>query len=223
MKARFLLVIVLLGARPAVWGRALLVSVPVADIRSEPAEYVLGPEQDPLQETQVLYGERLEVSGEKDGWWRVRVPGQKEWSHARSWEGYPGWIRKEFTIEMPSDWPEPNAVVSSAKAWLVRPAPDGKVRRVLLSVGTPVVAEENGPSKARARCVDGSWGAIDPKDLRWLRAGPKTEGAGACAASQAELFLGTPYLWGGAERRFACGSGSHPYRRGLFGVGPSCL
>jgi len=69
------------------------VAVPVADLRKEPSPAGPTLQHDPLEESQLLYGDRVQVLEEKQGWARVAVPDQQEWTHHQRWEGYPGWIR----------------------------------------------------------------------------------------------------------------------------------
>ena len=69
------------------------VAVPVADLRREPSEPGPSRDHDPLEESQLLYGDRAQVLEERAGWARVAVPDQQEWTHHQRWEGYPGWMR----------------------------------------------------------------------------------------------------------------------------------
>ena len=69
------------------------VAGPVADLRKEPSERKPGLEHDPLEESQLLEGDRVIVLEEKEGWARISAPDQQEWTHRQRWEGYPGWIR----------------------------------------------------------------------------------------------------------------------------------
>ena len=69
------------------------VAAPAADLRKEPVPPGLTLEHDPLEESQLLQGDRVIVLEEKMGWARVSVPDQQEWTHHKRWEGYPGWIQ----------------------------------------------------------------------------------------------------------------------------------
>lgn len=74
----------------------MYVSVPVADVRAEPQPRENNFDHDPLQETQVLKGEKVLVLERKNGWARVQCLQQMEFSHKSKWEGYPGWIQEEY-------------------------------------------------------------------------------------------------------------------------------
>ena len=69
------------------------VRVPVADLRAKPSDPRPSRDHDPLEESQLLYGEPVQVLEEKEGWARVEALEQQEWSHHKRWEGYPGWLR----------------------------------------------------------------------------------------------------------------------------------
>lgn len=69
------------------------VSVPVADLRKEPSEPEASMDHDPLEESQLLYGDPVRVLEATEGWARVEALDQLEWNHHERWEGYPGWMR----------------------------------------------------------------------------------------------------------------------------------
>ena len=97
-KKSWFLLFFLLGPNIAFTGepeKILVVLTPVADIRSVPKDRAAGYSHDDLNETQVLYNEVLAYKGENADWYQVQAREQKEFTHNRSWQGYPGWIRKE--------------------------------------------------------------------------------------------------------------------------------
>lgn len=75
------------------------VKVPVTDLRREPILASKDPGKDPLQESQVLYGEPVLVEKIVDGWARVNVPGQRKCTKEGEWCDYPGWIVAEHLSE----------------------------------------------------------------------------------------------------------------------------
>lgn len=141
--------------------RILRVAVAVADLRREPSEPSPTLEYDPLEESQLLYGdpvELIEVMSEKEpaallsaqdlglaerkakvrGWAKVAAVEQEEWNHHMRWEGYPGWINLAHLTLDPGNW-NPNLVVS-AKLGKVRVKPAANARvRLTLSLGTRLV------------------------------------------------------------------------------------
>ena len=68
----------------------MVVSVPVADLRAQPHTTAQAHHHDPLQETQILYGERVKVMKTVEGWANVRAIEEPELTHHGHWEGYPG-------------------------------------------------------------------------------------------------------------------------------------
>ena len=114
----FLLILVLscttsFAQEEAIHNRTLWVSVAVADLRKEPIPAKENSfDHDPLQETQLLYGEKVVVLEQKGNWSRVRAIEQLEWTHHEKWEGYPGWVRTEQLASLSDTEWQPNAVVT---------------------------------------------------------------------------------------------------------------
>jgi len=106
LTASLALSLTLPGFCSSVVPQRFLVQVPVADLRSSPRPYEKTGEQDPEEETQVLYGEPLWADGETGDWWHVEVPWQPCFHCTQSWGGYPGWIRKEWVAAAPPSWSE---------------------------------------------------------------------------------------------------------------------
>lgn len=93
----------------------VIVTVPVADIRTEPSAGNLTYDYDAGRETQVLRGEPLLVLEKKDGWLRVQSPLQMEYTHHSTWEGYPGWIEEKYVSYDTSLEETPDQVLKSEK------------------------------------------------------------------------------------------------------------
>jgi cell wall-associated NlpC family hydrolase len=107
------------------------VSVNIADLRREPSEAIEFCMKDPLQETQLLYGDEVRVLEAAGDWARVEVPGQQKFTEHRGWQGYPGWIKRDqlssqkinscFSnrIAITSDWirQEANGFLGSPYFW----------------------------------------------------------------------------------------------------------
>lgn len=70
----------------------MMVTSPLVDLRAKPHTSSTASTHDDLQETQLLYGERVRLLRERDGWAYVEALEQPEWSHAKRWQGYPGWV-----------------------------------------------------------------------------------------------------------------------------------
>ena len=65
----------------------MAVNAPVADLRAEPRTVARSGIHDPLEETQLLYGERVRVLKTEAGWAQVEAIQQPEYSHANAWGG----------------------------------------------------------------------------------------------------------------------------------------
>ena len=175
------------------------VAVPVADLRRDPVRAGPDLEHDPLEESQLLYGDRVEIHEEKKGWVRVNALEQMEWTHQKRWEGYPGWMELTQLIPEPEDW-APNLVITAKLGTVLeKPEPNAPVR-FTLSLGTRLVGILDG-DRWKLKLLDGSTGWITAdqatllEKLTQLRADPERWRAGLVRT--ARLFLGDPYYWGG--------------------------
>jgi len=179
------------------------VAVPVADLRKEPVRAGTDLEHDSLEESQLLYGDPVEVLEEKEGWTRVAALEQLEFTHNNRWEGYPGWVESSQLVPEPGDW-KPDLVVT-AKLGMVRDKPNLQAPvRAVLSVGTHLMGKVDTQQESwwwRLRLLDGTIGWI-PADqttrmeaIRWMfhRPGIIRERL----VQTARLFLNDPYYWGG--------------------------
>src|SRR5262249_23936194 len=88
-----LIVSILLFAVPAVFASKAVVGVPVADLRSDPSLPEPGKSDD-KQETQLLFGETVEVVKSSGDWVYVNAIEQPEFTTNNKWEGYPGCVMK---------------------------------------------------------------------------------------------------------------------------------
>lgn len=210
MRAAFLSLIAALyfaGPLPAdpvdLSGKSARVAVPVADLRREPVPAGGGLDHDPLEESQLLYGDVVSVIEEKEGWARVSASQQLEWSHHKRWEGYPGWVERSALVEYTEAW-EPNLVVRAKQAAVrAEPRPEGDLL-LKLSIASRVQAlpEESREGWWKVRLLDGSTGWIAPEEaiLRETLEERRDSDPAATRAQfveTARLFLGDPYYWGG--------------------------
>jgi gamma-D-glutamyl-L-lysine dipeptidyl-peptidase len=179
-----------------------LIAEPVVDLRREPRG-VLGTaslrqpyEADPLQETQLLFGEEVEVKEEKGGWLRVAAVEQLEFSHNQVWEGYPGWIPKLSVVPKPERY-NPNAVVQGKYAPLYA-APKARRPAMQLPLGARVNILFQDRSWVRVERPGQADGWMRVKHLRHLTDLSKDEvRLRESILKTARLFLKEPYYWGG--------------------------
>ncbi len=147
-------------------------------------------------ETQVLYGQRVTVLGQRGSWARVAVVGQPS---PKSAQGYPGWIPTAQLTPASTSTSEREAVVTRPTAWAyTRASLTGRV--VKLSYGTrlPVLSRS-----ARAVSVAGAGGHglwLPAKHVAVVATGaPARKATGAAVVAEARRFRGLPYLWGGTS------------------------
>ena len=175
------------------------VSVAVADLRKEPVKPALNLDHDPLEESQLLYGDPVRIEEEKGGWVRVAALEQPEWSHHQRWEGYPGWMERACLSPEPPGW-TPNLVVTTKSCSLFEKPDSTTPLRMTFSLGTRLKGTLT-KGWWELDLLDGTTGWIQGKEatsleeLALLRQEPQAWRARL--VETARLFLGDPYYWGG--------------------------
>jgi hypothetical protein len=174
------------------------VTVPLADLRTQPQTAAQPGLHDPHEETQLLYGERVRVTKRLNGWARVEALEQPEFTHARRWQGYPGWIPDSILVP----WDQlmaPTVIVTAAwaQAWhdpyLTRSTP------WRFGFGTRLRATDMAGErwKVELHNDDTVWLRFqDARSLEELAARSPLERRQTVIRS-AELLVGDPYYWGG--------------------------
>ncbi|MCM8794218.1 MAG: NlpC/P60 family protein [Candidatus Omnitrophica bacterium] len=184
-------------AQETQWHR---VAVPVADLRKEPAPAGETLDHDPLEESQLLYGERVALLEKKSGWARVEAADQLEWTRHGYWQGYPGWVKGEALLPADPSW-VPNLLVTSKSATVHETPSTRSSPLLILSLGSSLMGTSQVDGWWRLRLIDGStgWiasGDVTPlKELRRLR--KEKEELRRRLVETARLFIGDPYYWGG--------------------------
>ena len=175
-----------------------IVHVPLVDVRAEPRTAAQAGVHDPLEETQLLYGERVRRRATKNGWARIEAVEEPEFTHATRWQGYPGWV-PEQALGPRDSLDAPTAVVTEkwASAWvdahLTEPS------SVRLPLGARLRATDMGGQRWNVELGDDLTVWMKPASARSL-AELKTLNAAQrrrLIVRNAALFLGDPYYWGG--------------------------
>jgi len=172
--------------------------VPVADVRAQPRTTAQPGTHDPLEETQLLYGEPVRVLRSDNGWAAVEAVEQPEFTHTNRWQGYPGWVDASVlrplepllaptvvvTEKWVSTWEDPFAMTPSA--WR-------------FPLGTRLRATDIGGMFWRVELVDGGLVWMPREHARSLRelAALSPAAKRQAVVRNAQLLVGDEYYWGG--------------------------
>jgi len=158
------------------------VNVPVTDLRSEPSEPDFSLHIDRRQESQLLFGELVEVVHETaDGWVKIHALEQSRYRSETDWTGYPGWVRKEHLVKGEL---RPNLVVTSL--WSTLGSKE-------IPLGTYLEGVEEVGHHWMVRLPNGSVSPIAKKDVAKIPLKPTL----AHIVESAQKLIGHRYTWGG--------------------------
>ncbi len=190
-------------------GSIWVVNVPVADLRAQPNSLATPLLHDPLEESQVLYGERVRVISMQETWAFVEAIEQPERTHGNRWQGYPGWIPRNL-LTRPQRPGRPNAIVT-AKWTTVWKDPQGETPWFHLPMGAKVRVTDTAGNFWRVRLLNETSAWITRGEARFAREldGCSTAEKRRFILRAAEELLGDPYYWGGRSP-FGGSSGSPP-------------
>ncbi len=167
-------------------------NVPVADLRREPKPAFISHEKDPLQESQLLLGDRVTAIQESGSWIHVEVPEQTRFHSDLGWSGYKGWILKEQLLEV-NEWPLTNLIVKASWADLFQ----GNKLLNSVSMGTKLEGIQQRGDTWRIRLPDGQEATIGGKSVRKLQRPDSLDSVRPDILAAAAELLDSPYVWGG--------------------------
>lgn len=159
------------------------ICVPVTDLRREPIPAKCSYERDFLQETQLLYGEKVLVCEEKMGWCRVEALQQPKFLPSGRWGGYPGWVQSAHLLMGQA---KTNAIIDSQWAPL----------RLQCNLQNPIVYSLPFGACCNVFKAAPSWLEVHLLDGRCLYMPKKPK---KTLLQKAAGFIGHPYLWGGCS------------------------
>lgn len=173
-----------------------IVAIPVADLRTVSGTFATSYDYDQNQETQLLYGEIVDILGESGEWFKVEAIEQPEFSHNNRWQGYPGWVKRDTIVPAKKVLPA-NFVVRKKYARLFA-APNLQSSYIPLSLGTRInnLAVMN-KDFWKIRTVAGKIGWMLREDVRLNTPSLPEEFARKIVIESASEFLGDDYFWGG--------------------------
>jgi len=152
---------------------------------------------DSLQETQLIYGERVRVLNTQGEWAQIEAIEQPEFTHHQRWEGYPGWVARRALHPLDRAR-QPNAVIV-AKWASVWSDPHGQNRVDAWPLGAHVTVTPTPHSFWAVQPPHGApvWMAAQDvrifEELRKLSVGARRR----LIVQAATTFVGDPYFWGG--------------------------
>lgn len=196
----------------------MVVAQPILDLRRQPHTTAVPGVHDPLEETQLLYGEQVRLLEVRDGWAKIEAMEQAEYTSTGRWQGYPGWVPARKLVPLAAVW-QPNIVVTEKWAQVFEDAAMLRQVNFAFALGTMLRGTDMGGIVWRIELVDGKIAWMDHDSARpliELHALPESEKRRVILKT-AELFLGDPYYWGG---RSPSGNSKHA---GITGVDCSGL
>jgi gamma-D-glutamyl-L-lysine dipeptidyl-peptidase len=146
-----------------------------------------------LVQTQVLFGQEVVVTDEKEGWAQVIIPDQPSSKDER---GYPGWIPK-IQLQRHHDWnikQGPVVNTKSKKAVLFSES-DEPLMELSFQTILPFVQKQDHWVKVK---TPSGFGLISAEKVDIYESKDDIrKGNGLDIVKAGENFLGLPYLWGG--------------------------
>jgi cell wall-associated NlpC family hydrolase len=173
---------------------------PVTNLKKVPRERVPSYAKDDLLFSQLLFGEKVLVRDEHNGWALVEAVEQQMFQMHEQWEGYSGWVQKESIKPCGARQTETGATVKTRTA-LVYSMPDCNSATLFnLSIGTRIDACQTSAEIERFYPVclaGGGTGWIDKEKLRMTDQEAAWWQDREDVLATALFFMRVPYLWGG--------------------------
>lgn len=166
----------------------------LVDLRKEPTFLGLQRAKDPLQESQLLYGERVLIKEYKNEWAFIEACEQEKFLEG-SCCGYPGWVKADSLIETNSK-KMPN-FINHALWSRVYLEPNDKSRQIMeVSFGTRLMGTEIKDRWVQLDLIDGSKGFIESRNVRPISSSKHKNWRNEIIDLGSKL-IGAPYFWGG--------------------------
>lgn len=171
-----------------------VVIVPVADLRSDQSLPEPGKSDD-KQQTQLLFGETVEVVRSSDDWVYVNAIEQPEFTTHQKWEGYPGWVQKS-ALRFNDDVVFDSIVVAK---WMTVHSTKDNSTLALLPLGSKLrilPVRQNLYPGPLINLLQGQTGGISSQDIRHISRFCPVD-CRTHILETASLMIGDTYVWGG--------------------------
>jgi hypothetical protein len=170
-----------------------IVCAPVADLRREPCSGKKNREKDMLQESQLLFGERVSIVDEHGDWVRIICGEQPRFWEGR-WGGYSGWALREQLFEVEQF--ENNLIVSRGWANLYEKPSANSTNLLTVPLGSCLQGVNCELNWWKIWLPRGHVGFIAAESVRRMASLSEIE-IREGIVTVAKTFLKSPYLWGG--------------------------
>jgi len=201
--------------------QTMVVSVPVASIRTVPIDYVLGTEhdvkasqdmfgrfyerfiqtlppqlRDPAQDSQVLYNENIIcLENLSNGWLKIKLPEQYGYSNSKKdYEHVVGYIKRDQLQQAAIPY-KTNLVVK--KPWTDITLQDGT--SLTVPMGTKLYSPNDTGNQSNVTLPDGRRGTIKTDDIYYIKtqATEPEMALRSTVVNNAQQLVGGPLCWGG--------------------------
>lgn len=182
------------------FSQKMVISVPVADLRTKPQESpasafgLVLSKDNPLQNSQLLLNEYIALLEERGEWIKVMSIEQPKFYLGKGWVGQTGWIKKSQATAV-SEFPIYDLIVKEHGAKILT-YPEG--RFIYISTGTKLQSSTR-PfiDSYLVKLPNNEIGSISPQFVRKLRIPNDEQKLRQKFIKIAGTFLNTPYSWGG--------------------------
>lgn len=187
----------------------MVVKTPVADLRAQPiantAQLPAGPNDNPLQISQLLLGEHVvaheEFIDEKNiSWLRINSLQQEFFYEPLEWHGFPGWIQADQAIAV-DQYPESNLAIKNYAATLY----DEQNQKIcLLSLGTRLWGKKYNHDLWETTLPTGIKAYIKDSDVYYFDQTIRNSvnELRKSIVKTAQSFIGNLYSWGGRTAQY---------------------
>lgn len=177
--------------------RYALINEPIVDLRIKPIEVTEFFKCDDNQDSQLLYGEKIEILQENDEWFYIKALEQLDFYAKNQWCPMEGWIKKS-TVKEVEAFPQYNAIVSSDWATILN---EDDACLYVFSCGTRLLVNDSVKDESSdyytVALIDGRLANVSKKRISLNDQNLTKNEKREIVIAVASQFTGTEYRWGG--------------------------